>query len=106
MNLVDRIYRVTATFPRSEMYGLTSQIRRASVSIPSNLAEGNCRRSTKVFLNHVDIALGSQGELETCVEASGRLSFLPASDKDALLADVASVGRLLNGLYRSLQAKV
>ena len=78
MDLVEHCYRVTAIFPKSELYGLTSQMRRAAVSIPSNLAEGHCRHSTKVFINHVDIALGSHGELETCIELAGRLASLRA----------------------------
>ena len=59
MDLVEQCYRVTANFPKSELYGLTSQMRRAAISIPSNVAEGRCRHSTKVYINHVDIALGS-----------------------------------------------
>ena len=59
MNLVEDCYRVTRVFPDNELFGLTSQLRRAAVSIPSNVAEGACRRKTKVFLNHVSIALGS-----------------------------------------------
>ena len=106
MDLVEHCYRVTATFPSSELYGLTSQIRRAAVSIPSNLAEGRCRHSTKVFINHVDIALGSHGELETCVEVSARLGFLGSSDKARTVQMSDSVGRLLNRLYRSLERKL
>jgi four helix bundle protein len=106
MDLVELCYRVTATFPRSELYGLTSQVRRAAVSIPSNLAEGRCRHSTKVFLNHVDIALGSHGELETCIEVAARLGFLANPDKARTLQSSDSVGRLLNGLYRSLERRL
>jgi four helix bundle protein len=106
MSLVESCYRATAGFPKSELYGLTSQVRRAAVSIPSNVAEGHCRRSTKVFLNHVSIALGSQAELETCIELGARLSFLSPPEKENLSAHAASVGRLLNGLYRSLETKL
>src|SRR5882757_7910126 len=76
MVLVERCYTISANFPREERYGLTSQLRRAAVSIPSNVAEGHCRRTTKVYANHVSIALGSHGELETCIELSSRLGFL------------------------------
>jgi four helix bundle protein len=106
MDLVEHFYRITRTFPREEQYGLTSQIRRAAVSIPSNVAEGHCRRTTKVYANHVSIALGSHGELETCVELASRLGFLSPSDRAALDRDTDAVGRLLSGLYRSLEEKI
>ena len=105
MNLVEACYRVTTSFPSSELYGLTSQLRRAAVSIPSNLAEGHCRRSTGVYMNHVSIALGSHGELQTCVELAIRLGFLATSERARLIADSDTVGRLLYGLYNSLERK-
>jgi four helix bundle protein len=105
MDLVEHCYRTTASFPKSELYGLTSQPRRAAVSIPANVAEGHCRRSTKAYTNHVSIAIGSHGELETCVELSERLGFLSAADRARTLAISDSVGRLLHGLYRALAAK-
>src|SRR6266511_3064789 len=92
MNLVEHFYRVTRMFPREEQYGLTSQIRRAAVSIPSNVAEGHCRRTTKVYANHVSIALGSHGELETCVELASRLGFVSPSDRADLDRDIDAVG--------------
>jgi four helix bundle protein len=68
MDLVERCYKATASFPKSELYGLTAQLRRACVSIPSNIAEGHGTRSTKAYMNHVSIAIGSQAELTTCLE--------------------------------------
>ena len=106
MDLVEECYRVTATFPKSELYGRTSQIRRAAVSIPSNIAEGRCRHTTKVYLNHVSIAIGSHGELETCIDVARRLGFLSSPETKKTLATCDSVGRLLNGLYRSLERKL
>ncbi len=106
MDLVECCYRLTASFPKSELYGLTSQVRRAAISIPSNLAEGYCRRSTKAYANHVSIALGSHGELETCIEIAFRLGFVGATEKAETLAVSDSVGRLLSGLYQSLERKV
>jgi four helix bundle protein len=106
MTLVEECYRVTTSFPKSEQYGLSSQIRRAACSIPSNVAEGRCRRSTKVFANHLDIALGSHGELETCLEIALRLGFLPKPEKRTLSERCDVVGRLLNGLYNSLERKL
>jgi four helix bundle protein len=106
MDLVERCYRISADFPREERYGLTSQLRRAAVSIPSNVAEGQCRRTTKVYANHVNIALGSHGELETCIELSSRLGFLSPTNRPELEDRCDAVGRLLSGLYRSLEEKI
>jgi four helix bundle protein len=106
MHLVDQIYKATAGFPREEMYGLTSQMRRAAVSVPSNVAEGYCRRSTKAYAYHVSIALGSHAELETCLELASRLGFLPADDRARFDERTNSVGRLLSGLHRSLEEKL
>ena len=106
MDLVEQIYRATKTFPAEEKYGLTSQIRRASVSIPSNIAEGQCRRRTRAFAHHVSIALGSHGEVETCLELAVRLQFLTKPQCDALDGTIAEVGRLLSGLRRSLETQL
>ena len=106
MELVTECYRVTAAWPRQEMYGLTSQLRRAATSIPSNIAEGHCRRTTGAFANHVSIALGSHGELETCLEVALRLGYLARGSHESLRRRSDSVGRLLNGLYGSLERKL
>ena len=106
IELVELCYRSTTPFPKSELYGLTSQLRRAAISIPANLAEGHCRRTTKAYANHVSIAIGSHGELETCVEVSCRLGFLSVEERARILAISDSVGRLLNALYRALAAKL
>lgn len=74
MDVVQQIYQVTKRFPADERFGLTAQLRRAAVSMPSNVAEGACRRTTGAFVNHVSIALGSHGEVETCVEIALRLT--------------------------------
>jgi len=106
MTLVERIYQATTNFPTEERYGLTSQLRRAAVSIPSNVAEGFCRRATKPYAQHVAIALGSHGELETCLELAVRLKFLAPADYAPLEAMQTSVGSLLSGLHRSLKDKI
>ena len=106
MTLVERIYQVTTKFPSEERYGLTSQVRRAAVSIPFNVAEGFCRRKTKPYAQHVGIALGSQGELETCLELAVRRKFLAPADYAQLEAMLTSVGSLLSGLHRSLEDKI
>ena len=103
MTFVEQCYKATIRFPREELYGLTSQLRRAAVSIPSNIAEGYCRRSTKVY---VHLALGSHGELETCIEIAFRLGFLPTSKAETLATQAASVGRLLNALHQSLEERI
>src|SRR6185503_11185826 len=75
MTLVEDVYRVTSTFPPQERFGLTSQLRRAAVSVPSNIGEGRRRKRQKVLGNHLDIALGSQGELEVQLEIAKRVGF-------------------------------
>jgi four helix bundle protein len=106
MTLVEQCYRDTTSFPQSELYGLTSQLRRAAVSIPANVLEGHCRGTTKAYANHINIARGSHGELETGIELANRLGFLAADDRKRLLALSDSVGRLLTGLSRSLARKL
>ncbi len=102
MTLVERCYAVTA----DERFGLTAQLRRAAVSFPSNVAEGACRRTTPTYVNHVSIALGSHGELETYVEIAFRLGYLSAKGKDELMNASDLTGRLLNGLLRSLESRL
>jgi four helix bundle protein len=103
MALATGCYGLTAAFPQEERYGLTAQIRRAAVSIPSNLAEGHNRRSRHSFANHVSIALGSQAELETQIELAVRLQFASQDAATPVQALAAEVGRLLHGLVRSLE---
>jgi four helix bundle protein len=102
MMLVEEIYRASAVFPRDERFGLTAQIRRAAVSIPSNIGEGKRRRRDRAFLYHLDIALGSQAEVEVQLEIAKRVGFLKAADHRRLDALTAEVGRMLNGLITSL----
>jgi len=106
MTLVERCYGATKSFPLDERFGLSAQLRRAAVSIPSNVAEGACRRTTPAYINHVSIALGSHAELETCVEIACRLGYLSASATDELMRVSDTTGRLLNGLLRSLELRV
>ena len=105
MTLVERCYRATKAFPVEERFGLTSQLRRAAISIPSNVAEGACRRTTNAFVNHVSIALGSHAEFETCVEIAFRLGYVSSQTKDELFRTSDSTGRLLNGLLHALESK-
>jgi four helix bundle protein len=105
MSLVEKIYAVTRAFPREELFGLTSQLRRAAVSVPSNVAEGACRRTTAVYVNHVSIALGSHAEIETCFEIAVRLKYVQRAESSELMGSLERTGQLLNGLLRSLQSK-
>ena len=103
MALVVEVYRVTKLFPKEELFGLTSQVRRAAVSIPSNIAEGQGRDSTKEFLHHLSIAYGSLCEAETQILIAKKLDYLGQQDYESLLDLAGRVGRLINGLSKSLQ---
>jgi four helix bundle protein len=100
MDLVQEAYSLA--LPREELYGLTAQLRRAAISIPANIAEGQGRRSSSEFRHHLSIAHGSLLELETQIRIVGRLNYVDDGRVEALLQLTAEVGRLLNGLYRSL----
>ena len=103
MDLVQDVYLATKTFPKEEKYGLTTQMRRAAVSIPSNIAEGQGRSGRGEFRHHLSIAHGSLRELETQLVIALRLGYLSQSCVDDLLELAGTVGRLINGLLRSLQ---
>ena len=103
MNLVEQIYAVTRSFPTDERFGLTSQIRRASVSVPSNIGEGSRRKRRNAFLHHLDIALGSQAEVEVQLEIAHRLGFVSDAEYKRIQLCVEEVGRMLNGLIVSLR---
>ena len=107
MDLAESVYHLSYSFPKEEIYGLTSQIRRASVSVASNIAEGSGRRTKKDFLYFLSIASGSLRELETQVLLAGRIGFLKADEKNKLKVEekLESVGRLLTLLKRSLREK-
>ena len=103
MDLVEEVYAATKVFPKEELFGLTSQLRRAVVSIPSNIAEGQGRDSSKEFLHHLAIAYGSLCEAETQVLIAARLNYLEQPETTKLMNRVGEVGRLLNGLLRALR---
>lgn len=88
MQLVTDVYRATETFPRREIYGLTSQIRRAAIFIPSNIAEGQSRSSTRDFRQFLCVSRGSNSELQTQLEISSRLGFIGESECQLLFAEV------------------
>ena len=107
MNLLVDVYGITARYPTAERFGLTFQTNKSSVSIPSNIAEGfkRQRRSISTYLNHLDISLGSEGELFTQLVAGQRLRFVNEKDLEKPLAQLSEIGRMLNGLIASLEAK-
>ncbi len=98
MAMVTEIYRITRAFPKEELYGLVSQIRRAAVSIPSNLAEGHGRNSRNEFRQFIGQARGSLSEVETQLEISKNLGYVKADVADALMAQADAVGKMLTGL--------
>ncbi len=103
--LVEAVYKVTREFPREEQFGLTSQIRKAAVAIPSNVAEGQGRKFTKEFVYHLSVALGSLCEVETQLLIALRLKYVNQENYPTLSETAAEVGRLLNGLIHSLSAR-
>ena len=104
MDLAVDCYTLTSKFPKSEVYGLMSQTRRAATSIPSNIAEGHPRQ-TSVYRNHVSIALGSQAELDTVLELAVRLCYVTTHDVEAISACLERVGRMLHRLADALERK-
>lgn len=102
MDLAAQVYSLTARFPKEELYGLTSQIRRSAVSIPSNIAEGAARHSQKEFIQFLHIASGSVAELETQLLLAIQLGLLSG---DHIISHVEEVRKLLLGLLRSLKKK-
>ena len=103
VDLAERIYQETQSFPKEEIYGLVSQMRRAVISIPSNIAEGQSRNSTGEFRQFLGISRGSLAELETQIEVAGRLKYLTPPQLEILLQDCTEIGKMLNGLMRSLR---
>jgi four helix bundle protein len=103
MNLVEAVYSATASFPKEERYALTSQIRRAVVSVPSNIAEGQGRRMAKEYLYFLANARGSLLELDTQLEIALRLRYLTKEKYSDLHMQLDEVARILNGLMRSVE---
>jgi four helix bundle protein len=101
MDLVEDVYRLTKDFPADERFGLTVQMRRAGVSIPSNIAEGQGRRSSGVFANHVLIARASLLELETQIQIANRSGYLPSPSAEMVMSRREELSRVLHGLARA-----
>ncbi|HEY8204438.1 MAG TPA: four helix bundle protein [Pyrinomonadaceae bacterium] len=102
MDLVEKVYARTQEFPKHEMYGLTSQIRRSAVSIPSNIAEGHTREHLKEYLHHLSMAQASLAELETQLEIALRLRYLQPDALQELLKDLNALGKQMYALRNAL----
>jgi four helix bundle protein len=102
VEFVTNIYRVTCDFPKEEQYGLTSQIRRAAISIPSNIAEGATRKGKIEFKQFIYIALASGSEIETLLIISKNLNFIKTEIFNDLIKELTSIQRMLQGLIKSL----
>lgn len=105
MDLIAAIYRSAAAFPKSELCGLTGQLRRAAVSVPSNIAEGHSRASTREFLQHVSIAQASLAGVETQVEIALRLGYIDGPEVAPILEQVSTLGKQLYALRDALARK-
>ena len=106
IEITSEIYRLTDTFPRTEVFGLSSQLRRAAVSIPSNIAEGHARNSTRNFLRFLSIALGSVAEVETQLIIAENLGFACDGNDQGLRCKLDEEGKMLRGLQRTLQSRI
>ncbi|MEA9581159.1 MULTISPECIES: four helix bundle protein [Xanthomonas] len=105
MELVEMIYRFTEFFPEQERYGLIAQLRRAAVSVPSNIAEGAARRSTPDYARFLSIARGSLSELDTQVQIAGRLGYSNTEDEDIVSQQVDQVFAKLTALMNALRRR-
>jgi len=103
MSLCTEVYRVTDKFPSSEKFGLCSQMRRAAVSVCSNIAEGAARGSKSLYVQSLNIARGSLAELDTQLDISLRLKYISSDDHDNLRSQSEEVGKMLTGLIRVLR---
>lgn len=104
MNFVSEVYTLTKSFPKEELYGLISQIRRCVISIPSNIAEGSSRKGTKEFIQFLWIANGSLSEFETQIEIAQKLGYITSID--IVLEKVKHIRKMLHGLIHSLENKL
>ena len=105
MNLAEGCCRLTKSFPRAELYGLTSQIRRSAASVPANIAEGYGRDAKGSYIQFLKISRGSLKELETHLLLATRVELTTSADAAPALARCETVGKMLNGLIRSLEAR-
>lgn len=105
MDILTKTYSITETYPKNEIYGLTSQMRRAAVSIPSNIAEGHNRKSSKDFQRFLFISLGSCAELETQFEASFRLGFIAIEDKTEIINKIIVESKMIRKFISNIEGQ-
>ena len=103
MLLVEIIYKATQCFPKHELYGLTNQVRRAAVSVPSNIAEGQARQSTAEFRNFISIAQGSKAEVETQIMIAHRLNYINKTNMNLILSLCTEISKMLGSLKQKLE---
>jgi four helix bundle protein len=106
VSLAEFVYGATQSFPKEEIYSLTSQVRRAAISIPSNIAEGSARRSTQEFIRFINIAYGSLSELETQFYLARRLNFITDEVLASLDSQTSELGEMLTGLRQGLNKRL
>jgi four helix bundle protein len=106
MDLFDALYEISESWPRRELFGMTQQLRRAALSVPSNIAEGQGRRGPREFLHHLSIANGSLCEIETCVIAAHRRGYIDDSDLALLLLRGDEIGRMMQAMRTGLEASI
>jgi four helix bundle protein len=106
INMVTMVYAMTKQFPKEELYTLTSQIRRSAISIPSNIAEGRGKRSTRDFMRFLNIAYGSAAELETQLIIGKNLGYVSPEQAEPLFQEVGRICRMLNGMLTGLEKKL
>src|SRR5262249_48708389 len=102
MDLVEEVYRITKEFPKEELYGLCNQLRRAAVSIPSNIAEGRTRSHAKEYLRFLSMAQGSLAEVQTQIEIAGRLKYLKEAQVQSVAERAESLAKQLHALRSAL----
>jgi four helix bundle protein len=105
VDFIINVYELTEKFPKSELYGLTTQLRRASISIASNIAEGAARKSSKEFLQFLTIARGSISEIDTHLEVVGRLGYVSPIRLEYLDSELTEIDRMLSGLMKNIRKK-
>ena len=105
MDMVVMCYQTTKNFPKNEVYGLASQLQRAAVSIPANIAEGRERKYSKEFVQYLSIAYSSLAELETHIQIAQRLNYINSTKTKQLLEKTSEIGRMINGLRKSIEKR-
>jgi len=106
MSLVTQIYKNTRGFPKEELYGLVTQIRRYAISIPSNIAEGWGRSATQDYLRFLRISRGSMYELQTQLDVCGNIGYINSGDLEGLYPVCDEIGKMLNGLITKLKTRI